>query len=154
MMTSQEGRGAGFMRDLPRSAAAVERAAGLAGRDAMVQAVRVLARGTHAATFLIKTANPELEVILREFPPGDDTAGREALVLAALDGLGGLAPRLLASGTDSVTADGSWVLISRLAGSPDIAPRRPIRLGRAARPGTRADPRDIAAPANHVSERG
>lgn len=134
-MTSQEGHGAGLMRDLPRSAAAVERAAGLAGPDAMVQAIRALAGGTHAATFLIQTANPELEVILREFPPGDDTAVREALVLAALDGLGGLAPRLLASGTDSVTADGSWVLISRLAGSADIAPADPSgwagQLGRA-----------------------
>ena len=78
-------------------------------------------------------ANPELEVILREFPPGDEAARRESRVLTALDGLGGLAPRLLASytGTDVGTGpDGAapgtpWVLISRLPGTADITPRQP-----------------------------
>jgi hypothetical protein len=73
------------MRDLPGSPAAFERAAGLAGPDATVQAARELARGTHARTRLIRTANPELEVVVREFPAGDESARREALVLAALD---------------------------------------------------------------------
>jgi aminoglycoside phosphotransferase (APT) family kinase protein len=119
------------MRDLPSSAAAVQRAVRLAGPDATVRAVRALAGGTHARTFLIRTANPELEVILREFPPGDDAARHEAQVLVALDGLGGLAPRLLASGTGTGTGpDGAapgvpWVLISRLPGTADIIPGQP-----------------------------
>jgi aminoglycoside phosphotransferase (APT) family kinase protein len=114
-------------------AAALEQAARLAGPGATVRAVRPLAGGTAARTSLIQTANPQLEVVLREFPPGDDAAGREARVLWALDGLGGLAPRLLASdGAD--TAGGSWLLISRLPGAADIPPRQPTaqaeQLGR------------------------
>ncbi len=123
------------MRDQPRSAAAVRRAAALAGPAATVQATHALAGGTHAGTFLIRTANPELEVVLREFPPGDDAAGRETRVLTALDGLGGLAPRLLASDTDGTSPEGPWVLISRLPGSADIMPDQPAaaaeELGRA-----------------------
>jgi aminoglycoside phosphotransferase (APT) family kinase protein len=123
------------MRDLPSSAEAVQRAMRLAGPDATVRAVRALPGGTHARTFLIQTANPELEVILREFPPGDEAARHETRVLAALDGLDGLAPRLLASCTDTDTgtdtgpggaAPGTpWVLISRLPGAADIIPRQP-----------------------------
>jgi hypothetical protein len=122
------------MPDAPRSLAAVERAARLAGPDATIQAMRALAGGTHALTTLIRTANPETEVILREFPPGDDAATRETKVLRALDGLGGLAPRLLASDTAHVTSDGSWLLISRLPGTAGITPRHPAaqadQLGR------------------------
>jgi aminoglycoside phosphotransferase (APT) family kinase protein len=96
--------------------------------------MQALAGGTHARTTLIRTANPETEVILREFPPGDDAAGREAKVLRAVDGLDGLAPRLLASDTAHVASRGSWLLISRLPGSADITPRRPAvqagQLGR------------------------
>jgi aminoglycoside phosphotransferase (APT) family kinase protein len=121
------------MPDMPSSAEAVQRAVRLAGPDAMVRAVRALPGGTHARTFLIQTANPELEVILREFPPGDEAARHETQVLAALDGLGGLAPRLLASDTDVGTGTGPdgaapgppWVLISRLPGTADIIPRQP-----------------------------
>jgi aminoglycoside phosphotransferase (APT) family kinase protein len=113
------------MCDLPRSPAAVEQAAGLAGPDATVRAVRELAGGTHARTWLVRTANPELEVVIREFPPGDESAGREARVLAALDGLDDLAPRLLASGPGGGTSGGSWVVISRLPGTADITPARP-----------------------------
>jgi aminoglycoside phosphotransferase (APT) family kinase protein len=119
------------MRDTPSSAEAVQRAVRLAGPDATVRAMRALPGGTHARTFLIQMANPELEVILREFPPGDEAARHETRVLAALDGLGGLAPRLLASCTDTGTGnDGAapgtpWVLISRLPGTADITPRRP-----------------------------
>jgi hypothetical protein len=40
--------------------------------------------GTHACTYLIRTADPELEFILREFPPGDDAARNESRVLSAL----------------------------------------------------------------------
>lgn len=113
------------MPEVPWSRAAVEQAARLAGPDATVQAMQALAGGTHARTTLIRTVNPETEVILREFPPGDDTAGRETKVLQALDGLGGLAPRHLASDMSQVGSGGSWLLISRLPGSADITPLRP-----------------------------
>jgi aminoglycoside phosphotransferase (APT) family kinase protein len=114
-----------IMRDVPRYSAAVERAAGLAGPGATVQEMRALAGGTHARTYLIRTANPEGEFILREFPPGDNAARGEARVLAALDGLDGLAPRLLASDTGGVPSEGSWILISRLPGAADITPGHP-----------------------------
>jgi aminoglycoside phosphotransferase (APT) family kinase protein len=110
---------------MPGSPAAVERAARLAGPDATVQAMQVLAGGTHARTWLIRTANPELEVVLREFPPGDQTARYEARVLAALGGLDGLAPRVLASGLGVRASEGSWVVISRLPGTADITPVQP-----------------------------
>jgi aminoglycoside phosphotransferase (APT) family kinase protein len=123
------------MPDAPRSAAAVEQAARLAGPDATVEAFRALAGGTHARTTLIRTANPESEVVLREYPPGDDAVRNEARVLRALDGLDGLAPRLLASDSADLAARGSWVLISRLPGAADITPREPAaragQLGRA-----------------------
>ena len=113
------------MPDAPCSLAAAEQAARLAGPNATVAAVRALPGGTHARTTLIVTANPELEVILREFPPGDDAARTEARVLGALDGLDGLAPRLLASDTADTATLGSWVLISRLPGAADITPSHP-----------------------------
>jgi aminoglycoside phosphotransferase (APT) family kinase protein len=69
-------------------------------------------------------SNPELEVILREFPPGDAAARHEAQVLAALDGLNGLAPRLLVS-DPGVPPAGPWNLISRLPGAASITPARP-----------------------------
>jgi len=113
------------MRDLPGPPAAFERAAGLAGPDATVQAVRELAGGTHARTWLVRTANPELEVVIREFPAGDESARREALVLTALDGLDGLAPRLLGGDPGRGDGGGSWVVISRLPGAADITPGQP-----------------------------
>ena len=123
------------MPDAPRSPAALERAARLAGPNATVAALQPLAGGTHARTTLIRTANPELEVVLREYPPGDDAVTREARVLRALDGLDGLAPRLLASDSADLAARGSWELISRLPGTADITPREPAaragQLGRA-----------------------
>jgi aminoglycoside phosphotransferase (APT) family kinase protein len=109
------------MSHLPPPAAALRRAATLAGPGATVQRTEALAGGTHARTFLVQTTGPGLDVVLREFPPGDDTARREARVLTALDGLGGLAPRLLACDLDG----GSWVLISRLPGTADITPASP-----------------------------
>ena len=87
--------------------------------------VRVLAGGTHACTYQIRTAGPQQDFVLRELPPGDDAAGREARVLTALDGLLGLAPRLLAWSADEATSDGSWLLISRLPGAADITPGEP-----------------------------
>lgn len=123
------------MPEVPRSLAAIEQAARLAGPDSTIQAMAELAGGTHARTTLIRTANPETEVILREFLPGDDTAGIETKVLQALDGLDGLAPRQLASDLSHVASRGSWLLISRLPGSADITPRHPAahadQLGKA-----------------------
>jgi aminoglycoside phosphotransferase (APT) family kinase protein len=116
------------VNDLPKFLSAVERAAGLAGPGATVQAIRALAGGTHAHTWLIQTATPELEFILREFPPGDGAAYAETRVLDALDGLDGMAPRLLASGIEGAPTQGSWTLISRLPGTADITPRQPAML--------------------------
>ncbi len=56
-------------------------------------------------------------------------------VLRTLDGLGGLAPRLLAGGTGGDATEGSWLVITRLPGAADIAPDQPSdwaeQLGRA-----------------------
>lgn len=123
------------MRDVPWSPAAVERAAALAGPDAAVRDMRALAGGTHARTCLIRTVNPEREFVLREFPCGDAAAASEARVLAALGGLGGLAPRLLASDASNAPPAGSWLLISCLPGTADLTPGQPAtvagQLGRA-----------------------
>jgi aminoglycoside phosphotransferase (APT) family kinase protein len=113
------------VRDLPGSSAAVERAVGFAGPDAAVLEIHALAGGTHARTYLIRTVNPEREFILREFPPGDDAPCNESRVLSGLGGLGGLAPRLLASGGGGPSRR-AWTLISRLPGIADITPGRPV----------------------------
>ena len=112
-----------IMHGKPPSSTAVGRAARLAG--AAVQEIRELAGGTHAYTYLIRTAGPEQEFILREFPPGDDAARDEVRVLTALDGFDGLAPRLLAKGGGGNPSEGSWLLISRLPGAADIIPGQP-----------------------------
>jgi aminoglycoside phosphotransferase (APT) family kinase protein len=74
-------------------------------------------------------------MVLREFDQGDDAAVGEAHVLTALDGLGGLAPRLLAVNADGRSAERPWLLISRMPGSADIRPNDPshwaAELGRA-----------------------
>lgn len=113
------------MAGRPPSQAGLRRAAALAGPDAAVGGVRALAGGTHARTWLIKTMHPEREFILREFPAGDEAAAREAGVLTALGGLGGLAPRLLASGVADTQDGVPWVIITRLPGEPDLNPDRP-----------------------------
>ena len=60
------------MGDQPRYRAALDRAAVLAGPDAWIRGTRPLAGGTHARTYLIQTADPEREFVLREFAPDDD----------------------------------------------------------------------------------
>ena len=117
------------MSHQPRSAAAIDRVAALAGPDATVRGTLVLAGGTHARTCLIQTADPEREFVLREFPPGDPAVGDEMRVLDALDGLGGLAPRLLAADPDG-SKEGPWILISRLPGLADITPADPPGFAR------------------------
>jgi aminoglycoside phosphotransferase (APT) family kinase protein len=118
------------MPDLPRSAVAVERAARLAGPDAVVQAVRPLLGGTHTRTWLIQTANPQREVVLREYPAGDEAACHETRILTALQGLDGLAPLLLASDASPAAIEEPWVLISRLPGRADITPGQPVEWAR------------------------
>jgi aminoglycoside phosphotransferase (APT) family kinase protein len=117
------------MRHWPLPAAAIDRAAALAGPNASVQGTLALSGGTHARTYLLQTANPEGEFVLREFPVGDRAVGDEILVLGALDGLGGLAPRLLAADPGG-PADEPWILISRLPGLADITPADPPRFAR------------------------
>ena len=79
---------------------------------------------------MVRTANPDREFILREFDPGDGAAGDETRILAALDGLDGLAPRLLASDPHGPPPDGPWTLISRLPGLADITPGDPSGFAR------------------------
>lgn len=105
--------------------AALRAAAEHAGPRASVEVTRPIAGGSHACTWLLRTSNPPLEVVLREFPPGDPAGADEARVLPILDGLGGLAPRLIANGTGD---EGSWVLISRLPGQANIKPTDPHRF--------------------------
>ncbi len=97
------------------------RAAGLAGPGAAVISARPLKGGAQASTWLVRTTSPEREFILREFPPGDDAAVREARVLRGLRGLDGLVPVLLADGVDAVSGRG-WTLTSRLPGAADLVP--------------------------------
>jgi len=118
------------IKPVPPMSAALQRIAEIAGPLATVDRVHALPGGTHARTHLVQTANPELDVVLREFPPGDDAGEREARVLTALDGLGGLAPRLLASDVDGTWSGRPAVVISRLPGHAHVTP---------------ADPRDWAA---------
>jgi aminoglycoside phosphotransferase (APT) family kinase protein len=113
------------MPDQSPSRTVLARAAEIAGPSATVTAVRALAGGTHANTYLVQTANPDREIVLREFPAGDDAAEREAHVLGALDGLNGLAPRLLAGAGNGTSSERPCVLISRLPGQPNITPDDP-----------------------------
>ena len=143
---------ASVMRALPPSWAAVERAATLAGPDATVREISALAGGTHARTYQIHMSNPDLEVILREFPVGDAAARHEAQVLAALDGLDGLAPRLLASGPGSAAAGAieshlAPSLCSQHHSCPAVGLRRPARRN------TRPHPRDIPGPPGRIPAR-
>jgi aminoglycoside phosphotransferase (APT) family kinase protein len=91
--------------------------------------------GQHADTWRVDTANPELTVVVREFPAGDSAGACEQRVLRVLDGLGGLAPVLLGSDLDGLWSESPTVLISWLDGRADITPTDPekwaAQLGRA-----------------------
>ncbi len=64
-------------------------------------------------------------MVLRRFPAGDSAAAREAHVLAALDGLDGWAPSLLDVDAEGARFGEPAILITRLAGGPDITPASP-----------------------------
>jgi aminoglycoside phosphotransferase (APT) family kinase protein len=115
-----------YGRDVRQPApSAVARAVQVAGPLAVVESVRRLNGGTHADTHLIRLSNPELDVVLREFPIGDVAAEHEARVLQALNGLDGLVPRLLDSDVEATQTARPWVLISRLPGHANITPSVP-----------------------------
>ncbi|MFI6229072.1 phosphotransferase family protein [Micromonospora echinospora] len=95
-------------------------AAEVAGPGAYAYTVRRLAGGTHAATHLLRTERPTGEMVLRRFLPGDDAAAREAGVLAALDGLDGWAPKLLAADPVGHRSGEPALLITRLPGRADL----------------------------------
>jgi hypothetical protein len=110
-----------WVADHPANPSAIHRALERIGRDKGALAFRRLVGGTHAATWLVTMEGIEDEAVLREFPAGDVSVAWEARILLELDGLGGLAPRLLAEGTtDSIP----WLLLSRLPGTADITSLR------------------------------
>lgn len=108
------------MADDQPPAAALSWAASIAGPGAGARVTRRLAGGTHASTHLLATTEPDGEMVLRRYPPGDDAAGREASVLTALDGLDGWAPRLLAVDASGERFDEPATLMTRLPGWADI----------------------------------
>jgi aminoglycoside phosphotransferase (APT) family kinase protein len=115
-----------YGRDVHQPApSALARAVELAGPFAVVESVRRLNGGTHADTHLVRLSNPDLDIVLREFPIGDVTAEHEARVLQALNGLDGLVPRLLDRDVDATQTVRPWVLISRLPGHAEITPKAP-----------------------------
>jgi aminoglycoside phosphotransferase (APT) family kinase protein len=105
------------------------------GTREAVRAVRPLSGGSHASTHLLETAVAQRQAVLRRFPHGDDSAEREAKVLAVLDGLDGFAPRLLGVDPYGEQCGLPAVLITRLPGRADITPADPdaaaAALGRA-----------------------
>ncbi|WP_250034737.1 phosphotransferase family protein [Paractinoplanes maris] len=96
---------------------------------APITAVRRLAGGTHAATHLIESGGVT-EVVLRRFPPGDSASARKARILGLLDGLDGLAPRLIAADPAGARFGEPSVVISRLPGQAEILLAQPEALGR------------------------
>ena len=103
----------------------IEEVRRLAGPSAAIGTVARLEGGQHALTWRVRTTNPELTVVVRQFPVADSAPSREQRVLRALAGLRGLAP--LPLGTD---VDGRWSeyptsLISWLDGQADITPSAP-----------------------------
>jgi aminoglycoside phosphotransferase (APT) family kinase protein len=106
----------------PANLAAIDRAIGQAGAAQGTTAAQQLVGGTHATTWLVAIAGLGSQGVLREFPANDATVKWEVQVLSALDGLAGLAPRLLAEGVNDPIP---WLLLSRLPGAADITSGRP-----------------------------
>jgi aminoglycoside phosphotransferase (APT) family kinase protein len=112
-------------RELLPSASALEQVRSLAGPLARIDSVASLEGGQHAATWRVDTAGPALTVVVRQFPPGDSAGAREARILPALEGLGGLAPLLLGSDLAGRWSEYPTTLISWLDGEADITPPDP-----------------------------
>lgn len=111
--------------ELSPSAGALEEVRRMAGSSAAIQSVVRLEGGQHADTWKVDTESPELTVVVRQFPAGDSAGAREQQVLRALDGLGGMAPVLLASDLDGRWSESPTILISWLDGQADITPIDP-----------------------------
>jgi aminoglycoside phosphotransferase (APT) family kinase protein len=111
--------------ELSPSAGALEEVRRLAGSSSAIGSVLRLGGGQHADTWRVDTENPELTVVVREFPAGDSAAALEQQVLHALDGLGGLAPVPLGSDLDGRWSESPTSLISWLDGQADITPADP-----------------------------
>jgi aminoglycoside phosphotransferase (APT) family kinase protein len=107
------------------SAGALEQIRRLAGSSAAIDSVVRLDGGQHAAAWRVDTASPALSVVVKQFPVGDSAAACEALVLQTIDGLKGLAPRLLSSDLAGRWAECPTTLVSWLDGQADIAPADP-----------------------------
>ncbi len=107
------------------SAGALEQVRRLAGPSATIDSVVRLHGGQHANAWRVDTASPALTVVVKQFPVGDSAAASEARVLAAIDGLGGLAPVLLGSDLAGRWSESPTTLVSWLDGQADIAPTDP-----------------------------
>lgn len=114
------------------SPAVLDWVAGNAGATA-ARWSRQLVGGTHAITDVVYTMDGQ-ELVLRRFPVGDNAVHRETRVLDALDGLGGLAPRLLAADPDGAQVGTPAILTTLLPGNACITPDNPLdfagQLGR------------------------
>jgi aminoglycoside phosphotransferase (APT) family kinase protein len=121
--------------ELLPSAGALEEVRRLAGPSAAIQSVVRLAGGQHADTWRVDARNPELTVVVRQFPAGDRAGAHEQRVLRTLDGLEGLAPVLLGADLDGRWSGYPTTLVSWLDGQADITPTDPeswaIQLGHA-----------------------
>jgi len=121
--------------ELSPSAGALEEVRSLAGSSAAIESVIRLEGGQHADTWKVETANPELTVVVRQFPTADPAGAHEQLVLRTLDGLGGLAPVLLGGDLHGRWSTYPTTLLSWLDGQADITPSDPekwaIQLGHA-----------------------
>ncbi|HEX5117339.1 MAG TPA: aminoglycoside phosphotransferase family protein [Pseudonocardiaceae bacterium] len=106
-------------------AAALAWAAAAVGPHATVESVRAMAGGTHAATHLLRFADPAGDAVLKRYPAGDPAAGLEAAALTALDGLDGWAPRLIAADPTGEQVGAPATLFTRLPGRSDIVPTDP-----------------------------
>ncbi len=121
--------------ELSPSAGALEEVRRLAGSSAAIQSVIRLEGGQHADTWRVDTANPELTVVVRQFPTADSAGAEEQWVLRTIDGLGGLAPVPLGGDLDGRWSEYPTSLLSWLDGQADITPSDPekwaIQLGHA-----------------------
>ncbi len=91
--------------------------------DGPLTPLALLSGGQHATTFTVWDGSRV--VVVREFPPGDPAVARETVVLTHIDGLGGLAPRLIAASDSASEHDAPMIITTALPGgppSPTLAP--------------------------------